>query len=192
MNRAAAEFEGQEQAEQAAVDLRGGRLKVRAVSSTIEEEAAPAPYTTDTLIADGVEHLGWLAAQVMERAQSLYEQGWITYPRTDATRIEAEAVEAGRRVIVVQFGRVALGPHPRQDNLTPETPGAENFEDPLEPMEGAHEAIRPTEPGRKADKAEAVPGAAESDLYGLIWARFLASLMPPLRVRVVTAELETA
>ncbi|MEP0805696.1 MAG: hypothetical protein HRF47_09415 [Chloroflexota bacterium] len=149
-----------------------GEWTVAAREERIEDEAPPLPYTTADLLEDASLRLGWTAEQTMAAAQSLFEQGLITYPRTDSPRVSPEARQAARQVIAERYGADAWG------NLSP----AEGSE------QDAHEAIRPSDPQRAPDGLSIPP--QEQALYRLIWGRFLAAHMRPAKVKVVTVILE--
>lgn len=154
--------------------LQEAEFTVMETHEEIIEEAAPLPYTTAELLQDAITRYGWSAVRVMEIAQELFENGLITYPRTDSTRISQEASEEYRKVALVLFGADALPVERRMST---------------EPDPGAHEAIRPTSPAR-------LPGdlAAEEEtqrLYHLIWRRTMAGILKPARYRRITVELES-
>lgn len=140
--------------------------------SRVVEEAPPPPYTTADLLADASARLGWRAEETARVAQALYENGWITYPRTDSRRVSAAAVEAARQAIAKEYGEEWLG--------AMQTYEGENGQD-------AHEAIRPVDPRVAADD---ITDPRQAVLYRLIRARFLASFMRPARVQEVMITLE--
>lgn len=150
----------------------GGEWTVAAREERIEDEAPPLPYTTADLLEDAALRLGWTAEQTMAAAQSLFEQGLITYPRTDSPRVAPEARQAARQVIAERYGAEAWG------NFSPAEGGGQD----------AHEAIRPSDPRLAPDGLSVPP--QEQALYRLIWGRFLAAHMRPARVKVVTVILE--
>lgn len=149
-----------------------GEWTVAAREEHIEDEAPPLPYTTADLLEDAALRLGWTAEQTMQVAQSLFEQGLITYPRTDSPRVSPEARQAARQVIAERYSADAWG------NISPSEGSGQD----------AHEAIRPSDPQRAPDGLSVSP--QEQALYRLIWGRFLAAHMRPARVRVVTVILE--
>jgi DNA topoisomerase-1 len=157
--------------------LQGAEFTVMEKREQIIEEAAPPPYTTASLIQDAINQYGWTSSKVMEVAQLLFENGLITYPRSDSTSIAPEAADEARAVAVKFFG---------QDLLDPQK--SWRFTD---HNEGAHEAIRPTYSARLPDQ---LPEEVSSDmkvLYGLIWKRYLAWFMKPATYRLITVELES-
>ena len=177
-----------------------GSLIVASQRVEVVEEAPPLPFTTADLLEEAILRLGWEAGQVMHVAQSLFEgieldgahTGLITYHRTDSARIAPEAAAQARAVIVGMFGRQALPAQSAGQTfskgklfpwLTRPAPLLE---------EDAHEAIRPTHPGRTPESLSAHLDEQTLALYRLIWERFLASQMRPARYRQATIELEAA
>jgi len=160
----------EEQTARALAEQQAGEWQVVEREERIEEDAPPLPYTTADLLEDAALKLGWSAEKTMQTAQALFEAGWITYPRTDSTRVAEEAVQAARRAVAERYGTEMLG---------------KSF--PQAETDGAHEAIRPSDPLRGP---ETVSGAVEQLLYRLIWSRFLAAHMRPARIQVVTLTLE--
>ena len=174
-------FASETEAQQVAANLTGAALLVVDRHTEIVTEFPPPPYITATLLEEATLAFHWPVSQVTQVAQTLFEKGLITYPRTDSVRVAEEALEAGKQVVIALFGKEALR------NLV-----GENFPLPdheLSELE-AHEAIRPTSPERHPDDLREIE-ADSCCLYRLIWARFLASLMKPARYRVVTVTLES-
>ena len=127
-----------------------------------------APYTTSTLQQDAVNKLSMSSKRVMQLAQKLYEAGHITYMRTDSVTLGAAAVEALRAHIGTEFGTEYL---PAK---------APSYQAKSKNAQEAHEAIRPTDPSRKAGEVDADP--AVQKVYDLIWRRTLASQMKEAQV----------
>lgn len=153
-------------------ELRDASLRVLEKQQEIVEEAAPLPYTTATLLEDAVQLPGWSAAKVMQVAQLLFENGLITYPRTDSTHISSEAADAGRKVAELLYREaVAI----RNDGHS---------------QAGAHEAIRPTSAARLPDDLTSEVNAEMRTLYRLIWERYMAFFLKPARYRVTTVLFE--
>ena len=121
------------------------------------------PFTTSSLQQAASKGLGLSPDKTMALAQTLYEQGWITYMRTDGVSIAPEAQTAARDYIAREHGADYLPPEP--PTYTVKTANAQE----------AHEAIRPTDVNRLS-KDVVGDGAA---LYALIWKRFIASQMSP-------------
>ncbi len=122
------------------------------------------PFTTSTLQQDAGHKLGYSAKQTMRLAQKLYEDGLITYMRTDSVNISPIAAKEAAEVLKREFGDKYALTSPRF--FKTKSKGAQE----------AHEAIRPTEPGLRP---EAVKLDSQSErMYKLIWQRFMASQMP--------------
>jgi DNA topoisomerase-1 len=118
------------------------------------------------------------ARQVMSIAQGLYEEGYITYMRTDSTTLSETAITAARQVIERQFGREYLTDSPRTY-----TKKAKNAQE-------AHEAIRPAgDTWRSPDQLRSELRGDQLRLYELIWQRTLASQMPDARGNTVTVRI---
>jgi DNA topoisomerase-1 len=142
------------------------------------EESAPPPHITATLLQDAVTLYGWSSSKVMETAQWLFENGLITYPRTDSISIAPEAADEARAVASRLFGSAALDIRKRWNMMEPHAAGA-------------HEGIRPTSAARiPQDLPQEVPEDARL-LYALVWRRFVAWYMRPAKYRVITVEMET-
>ena len=166
------------EAEKAAQSL--GELRVLSKNTRRVEEAAPPPYTTLTLLEDAAEKFGWAGMRSMAAAQSLFEQGLITYPRSDSTHVAQEAVGIARQIIRDQYGMTALTLLDLGAQLLGVSPTN---------SDGAHEAIRPTDPRQRPEEiAGLLPDQAR--LYRLIWQRFIASQMRPARYELIEVELE--
>ena len=130
------------------------------------------PFTTSTLQQEASRKLGFTASHTMRVAQGLYEDGSITYMRTDGVQIGAESIAVIRDVIAKEFGRDAL-----PDKARHYATKAKNAQE-------AHEAIRPTEPGKRhAGSADA------GKLYDLIWKRTIASQMASARLERTSVDL---
>jgi len=144
----------------------------------IVEEFAPEPYTTATLLQDAIMLYGWSSSQVMQVAQWLFENGLITYPRTDSISVAPEASDEARKITVSLFGKESL-------NLKKRWGQMENH------ATGAHEAIRPASSARMPHQLSEEVGEDERRLYALIWKRFIAWYMIPAKFRIVTVDLES-
>lgn len=124
------------------------------------------PFVTSTLQQEGSRKLRYSARRTMQIAQTLYENGFITYMRTDSTTLSAEAVAGARKLIENDFGKEFLPASPR------------TYKTKVKNAQEAHEAIRPS--GSDFATVEAVKkavGAEAARLYELIWKRTLASQM---------------
>jgi len=136
------------------------------------------PFTTSTLQQTAGNRLGMSSRQTMRAAQGLYENGYITYMRTDSVTLSQEAIAAAREAVVKHFGENYLSDAPKQ--YATKTAGAQE----------AHECIRPA--GTKfrdpAEIASKVP-ADQLKLYTLIWQRTLACQMADATGSTATVRL---
>jgi len=124
------------------------------------------PFTTSTLQQEASRKLGFAPARTMQIAQRLYEDGIITYMRTDGVDMAPEAIAGARRVIEQEFGQKYLPGVPRKYSAK-----AKNAQE-------AHEAVRPTDLGRLPKVfARSAENVEQARLYDLIWTRTIASQM---------------
>ncbi|MFM7165666.1 MAG: type I DNA topoisomerase [Planctomycetaceae bacterium] len=134
------------------------------------------PFTTSTLQQESNRKLGLSARQTMQIAQRLYEEGHITYMRTDSVNLSGEAIRAARGRVDDLYGRSYLSPEPRQ--FSTKTKGAQE----------AHEAIRPA--GTEMRTAEELGlSGPESRLYQMIWKRTMATQMADALLRFDTVTI---
>ena len=137
------------------------------------------PFTTSTLQQEANRKYGFTARHTMQVAQSLYENGHITYMRTDSTTLASVAIEAARQLVASQYGKEYLPPAPRL------------YQTKVKNAQEAHEAIRPA--GHPFDFPESLRGRLSPDefkLYDLIWKRTIASQMTDARGHRVTITIE--
>jgi DNA topoisomerase-1 len=161
---------GMAAAAKAAVEA--GRFSVASVETKPLSRNPPPPFTTSTLQQEAARKLGFAASHTMRIAQALYEDGSITYMRTDGVQMAPEAISAARRAVADRFDSGYVPDKPR------------HYETKAKNAQEAHEAIRPTDFGR--DRA----GSGDHGrLYDLIWKRALASQMASARLERTTAEL---
>ena len=125
------------------------------------------PFTTSTLQQEAARKLRFSAKKTMQIAQKLYEEGLITYMRTDAVNLSAEAVSACREAIVKYFGDAYLPKEPKE------------YKTKSKNAQEAHEAIRPSDVMNTPKKMEVKLAADEHKLYELIWKRTVACQMNP-------------
>lgn len=135
------------------------------------QSSPPAPFSTSTLQAAGSNTLGFNPKKTMELAQKLYEQGAITYMRTDSAALSQDALDA-----IFAHGREAGLPMLDAPRVWKDGDDAQ----------GAHEAIRPSQ----IDVLEAGESEDERKLYRLIWARTVGSQLQEARFAVRTAVLK--
>jgi DNA topoisomerase-1 len=149
-----------------------GRFTVASVETKPLSKNPPPPFTTSTLQQEAARKLGFAASHTMRLAQSLYEDGLITYMRTDGVQMAGEAISAARRAIADRYDAGYVPDKPRQYSSK-----AKNAQE-------AHEAIRPTD----FSKDRAASGD-HARLYSLIYNRALASQMASARLERTTVEL---
>jgi len=129
----------------------------------------PAPFITSSLQASASTVLGFGAKRTMRAAQGLYEDGLITYMRTDSTHISGDALNTVRTYIGNKFGDAYLPAKPIF------------YKSANEDAQEAHETIRPTDVGLHPDTLKASLNEDQKRLYGLIWSRFVACQMTPAK-----------
>jgi DNA topoisomerase-1 len=152
--------------------VEAGRFTVASVETKPFSKNPPPPFTTSTLQQEAARKLGFSASHTMRVAQSLYEDGLITYMRTDGVDMAPEAISAARRAIASRYDAGFVPDRPRQ------------YQSKIKNAQEAHEAIRPTDFDR--------PRAASGDharLYELVYNRALASQMASGRLERTTVEL---
>jgi DNA topoisomerase-1 len=159
-------------ADRAKAAVEAGRFTVSSVETKPFSRNPPPPFTTSTLQQEAARKLGFAASHTMRVAQGLYEQGLITYMRTDGVDMAPEAISAARRTIADRYDSGYVPDRPRQY-----TTKAKNAQE-------AHEAIRPTEfSQRRAGSGD------HARLYELVYNRALASQMASARLERTTVEL---
>ena len=156
--------------------LKSGAYRVVSVEAKPVRRNPPPPFTTSTLQQEASRKLGFSASRTMQVAQRLYEDGLITYMRTDGVQSAPEAVSAARAVIAKRFGERYLPEKPRFYQTR-----AKNAQE-------AHEAIRPTDLARTPDSVHGLE-ADQARLYELIWKRMTASQMQAAEMERTTVEI---
>jgi DNA topoisomerase I len=135
------------------------------------------PFTTSTLQQEANRKLSLSARDTMRTAQSLYEQGYITYMRTDSVHLSGQAIDAARSCVEEMYGTEYLSPAPRQYNT--KSKGAQE----------AHEAIRPAGSSFRTPRETGLSGR-ELSLYELIWKRTVACQMADARQTNITLQVQ--
>jgi DNA topoisomerase-1 len=153
---------------------------------TSERRKQPAaPFTTSNMQQEASRKLNFTAQKTMQIAQQLYEgvdivgegsQGLVTYIRTDSTRISDEALSSVREMIKNTYG----------DNYLPAEP---NIYKSRKSAQDAHEAIRPTNIGRRPDDIKGSLSRDQYRLYKLVYNRFVSSQMTPAVYDTVSADM---
>ncbi|MCY3806907.1 MAG: type I DNA topoisomerase [bacterium] len=160
-----------------AEELDGGTAEVASVTAKPYRRRPAPPFITSTLQQEAGRRLRLSASAVMRVAQSLYEQGFITYMRTDSVTLAEVALKAARAEVAARHGTEFLPSKPRQ------------YRSKVRNAQEAHEAIRPA--GEEFASPESLRGRlspVEADVYELIWRRTLASQMTDVTGETVTIE----
>ncbi|MEZ3162244.1 type I DNA topoisomerase [Microbacterium sp. BWT-B31] len=155
-----------------------GEASVSSIEAKPGTRSPKAPFTTSTLQQEAGRKLSMSAKHAMSVAQSLYEEGYITYMRTDSTALSTQAVQAARAQAVELYGDKAVPANPR------------TYRNNSKNAQEAHEAIRPS--GEAFRTPSSVAGALSRDqlrLYDLIWKRTLASQMSDAKYETTTVTL---
>jgi DNA topoisomerase-1 len=139
------------------------------------------PFMTSTLQQEAGRKLRLSAQQAMRVAQRLYEEGWITYMRTDSTTLSEEAISAARAQAAETFGAQYVPPAPRR------------YDRKVKNAQEAHEAIRPAgDVFRTPEEARRSLSGDELRLYELVWVRTVASQMADARGTQAQVRLEAS
>ncbi|MBV8419942.1 MAG: type I DNA topoisomerase, partial [Hyphomicrobiales bacterium] len=165
--------------------LESAAFTVANVEAKPAKRNPPPPFTTSTLQQEASRKLGFAPAHTMRVAQRLYEGvdidgetiGLITYMRTDGVDVAEEALVAARRLIGADYGKSYVPPSPRQYQTK-----AKNAQE-------AHEAIRPTDAGRRPREMKSFLDHDQARLYELIWLRMIASQMESAELERTTADI---
>ncbi|MFF8939568.1 type I DNA topoisomerase [Streptomyces paradoxus] len=159
-----------------AAALEQTRFAVRSVESKPYRRSPYAPFRTTTLQQEASRKLGFGAKATMQIAQKLYENGYITYMRTDSTTLSDTAVSAARAQVTQLYGADYLPPQPR------------TYAGKVKNAQEAHEAIRPSG-DRFRTPAETGLTGDQFKLYELIWKRTVASQMKDATGNSVTVKI---
>ena len=165
------------EADQLAASLKGATLQVTSVEAKPTTRKPYAPFTTSTLQQEASRKLGMSAKQAMDTAQQLYQEGYITYMRTDSPNLSQQAISASRAAAKSLFGDDSIHESPRLYGAK-----SKNAQE-------AHEAIRPSGDSFKhpSELASLLHGRSLA-LYELIWRRTVASQMADAKLSTTTAK----
>lgn len=158
-------------------EIIGKEAEVESVMHQDKIERPQMPFTTSTLQQDATRKLHKGAKEIMMIAQHLYENGFITYMRTDSPNLSDECIKASRDSVLSLFGKEYLSPSAR--NFKAKTLGAQE----------AHEAIRPSGDVMRSPKDTGLTGD-ELKLYTLIWQRTLSTQMKECQKAVTTVSMK--
>jgi len=165
-------------AEELARGLADASFAVRSVEEKPYRRSPYAPFMTSTLQQEAGRKLRFTSKRAMGVAQRLYENGYITYMRTDSTSLSESAVAAARAQATKLYGPEYVPDAPRR------------YEKKVKNAQEAHEAIRPAgDTFRTPDQVSSELGADERALYDLIWKRTVASQMADARGRSMQVRL---
>lgn len=169
-------FDTEDQAQAFLESLHGATFTVSDVTKSPSVRNPGAPFTTSTLQQDANSRLGFSARSTMSSAQKLYQEGKITYMRTDSLNLSGQAIAAAAEYIKSAYG--------------PEYSQVRTFKTKNASAQEAHEAIRPTNMALE----HATSNEYDQKLYHLIRSRTLASQMAPARLEktTVTIDISTA
>ena len=163
--------------------LKSGNWLVSDLDTTTQERSPGPPFTTSTLQQESNRKFGMSAKDTMRTAQKLYEEGFITYMRTDSTSLSGQAINAARSAVETMYGSEYLYKTVR--SYSKKAKGAQE----------AHEAIRPAGSHFKTPQDSGLSGR-ELKLYDLIWKRTIASQMANARLEftnvTITASIDSA
>ncbi|MDF2553704.1 MAG: topA [Chryseobacterium sp.] len=167
------DFEKEEDAEKFLELARTTEFKVLNVETKPGTRSASAPFTTSTLQQEASSRLGYNVTNTMRLAQRLYEEGFITYMRTDSVNLSQEAIDGAKNQIISEYGAEYSAPR----KYTTKSSSAQE----------AHEAIRPTDFSVKS-----IGDVQLSKLYQLIYRRTLASQMANAKIEKTVIEIGNA
>ena len=161
--------------------LDSGNWVVKKIDEKPRTSNPKPPFTTSTLQQEAARKLRFSAKNTMRVAQQLYENGFITYMRTDSTNLSNEAVKGSRDIVSDLFGKDYLPNNPN------------NYETNVKNAQEAHEAIRPAHKIFKSiDTVSKKLGKDAGNLYDLIWKRTIASQMLPAKLKQTSVIISNA
>ncbi|WP_042721985.1 type I DNA topoisomerase [Flavobacterium sp. B17] len=167
------DFDKEQDAENFLELARTAEFKVLNVETKPGTRSASAPFTTSTLQQEASSRLGYNVTNTMRLAQRLYEEGYITYMRTDSVNLSQEAIEGAKKQITSEYGAEYSSPR----NYTTKSASAQE----------AHEAIRPTD-----FTVKSIGDVQLNRLYQLIYRRTLASQMANAKIEKTVIEIGNA
>ena len=156
--------------------VKGKTFAITDIKTTEKTKKQPVPFTTSTMQQEAGKKLNFATSKTMRIAQQLYEDGFITYLRTDSVRVSEDADKAAKAYISEKYGKDYVGEV--QDAKTGRK------------IQDAHEAIRPTDLAKTPAEVKDKFSRDQFRLYQLIYNRFLASRMTPAvyETKTITAE----
>lgn len=157
-------------------DIKGSPFIIESINSKPVSSRPSAPFITSTLQQEAIKKLHFSSKETMRVAQKLYENGLITYMRTDSPNLSQEGIAAARNCVKDLYGDDYLSPQPRQ------------FKSKSAEAQEAHEAIRPS---GEVYKTPAETGLSGKDLalYTLIWSRTVACQMADAKKQITSVKI---
>jgi len=150
-------------------ELQSAKWSVQSIETKPQKRSPAPPFITSTLQQEANRKFGYSARDTMRIAQKLYEEGYITYMRTDSTNLSSQAVTAARTAVESMYGEDYLSKSVR--TYSGKSKGAQE----------AHEAIRPAGSNFRTPSDTPLTGR-EAKLYDLIWKRTMATQMAEARL----------
>jgi len=166
-----------EKAERIKQEIKGKEFVIKNIDEKMVNKNTPKPFTTSSLQQTANRYLGFSAKQTMAVAQKLYEQGHITYMRTDSLNLSAKFVTETKQLLENEYGK----------EFVPEKTVI--FKNKSKGAQEAHEAIRPTEVNKKPENLNSLDNN-QSKLYKLIWQRAVSSQMTPAKIKTKNIDIE--
>lgn len=161
------DIKNKEEANQILKNLESAEYKISNIESKETKKNPLPPFRTSTLQQSAWQKLKFPAKFTMSLAQNLYENGLITYHRTDSLNLSEQSLKAAEKFITGTFGKNYWAGSARK--FKTKSKGAQE----------AHEAIRPTDPSASPEKIAKQLEPKQLKIYSLIWSRFVASQMSP-------------
>lgn len=158
-------IETEEKAQEIVGDIQPRTFVISDVNEKQAKRSPNAPFTTSTLQQEASRRFGFSGKRTMSLAQKLYEEGYITYHRTDSTTLSPVAIKQMREFIQVKYGEKYVPSKPRV------------YATKQKSAQEAHEAIRPTKITTHQEAVDGDLGKDYGKLYDLIWKRAVASQM---------------
>lgn len=168
-----------EKADEIISELRPNQFIVADVATRQSKRSPYPPFTTSTLQQQAAQRYGLPGKRTMSLAQKLYEEGYITYHRTDSVTMSTVAIKQIRDFVQKEYG----------DKYIPSSPRA--YFTKQKNAQEAHEAIRPTKISRSGDHVKADLGDTYARLYDLIWKRAIASQMADALIESTSVLVDT-
>ena len=159
------EIKNKEEADKILKDLEGAEYRVQNIDKKETKKNPLPPFKTSTLQQSAWQKLKYPAKFTMGLAQALYENGFITYHRTDSLNLSEQSLQSAQEFIIDNYGKNYWAG------------AARRFKTKSKGAQEAHEAIRPTDPSAAPEKLSKELDKKQLKIYDLIWRRFIASQM---------------